>query len=68
MVGDNAEHVLFVERATDGINEANDPELLREVGKLMAEEKKRLKVSERAMDALRQLYKVRERELAEIAT
>lgn len=68
MVSDNAEHVLFVERATDGINEANDPELLREVGKLMAEEKKRLKVSERAMDALRQLYKVRERELAEIAT
>jgi hypothetical protein len=65
MVKGMADHQEFVRRSVEGINEANDPELLREVGKLMGEEKRRLKISERVMDILRQLYEVRQKELAE---
>lgn len=65
MVKGMADHQEFVRRSVEGINEANEPELLREVGKLMGEEKRRLKISERVMDILRQLYEVRQKELAE---
>lgn len=64
MVADNPDHVYFVRRSIEGINEASDAELLKEVGKLMAEEKARLKVSESVVKLLRRLYEVRQRELA----
>lgn len=63
MMEDNADHSEFVRRSIEGINEADSVELLKEVGKLMAEERKRLKISEKVMEFLRRLYLVREREI-----
>jgi hypothetical protein len=66
MVNANADHVQFLNRSIDGINESQSIEMLKAVAELMAEDKKQLKVSERVLQILRRLYQVRERELAEV--
>lgn len=67
MVNANEDHLRFVNRSIDGINESQSLEMLKAVAELMAEDKKQLKVSERALAILRRLYQVRERELQEAA-
>jgi len=65
MVNANEEQLRFVNRSIEGINESQSLEMLKAVAEVMAEDKKQLKVSERALAILRRLYQVRERELQE---
>jgi hypothetical protein len=65
MVNANEEQLRFVNRSIEGINESQSLEMLKAVAEVMAEDKKQLKVSERALVILRRLYQVRERELQE---